>query len=128
MRNHAFILLLDCSEFLLECAKKVNLEGAAEFLQDPNNGLKEVLFIWIYIGRFLHDTFGFNSLSSLHVNPCIAWNKAHHPQLTNRYGIWVSYAVLVSSPFNSWHPSIQTSNHWQLNLMIKFCCLLIVDD
>ncbi|KNA25847.1 hypothetical protein SOVF_002820 [Spinacia oleracea] len=29
-------------EFLLECAKKVGVEGAAEFLQDPNNGLKEV--------------------------------------------------------------------------------------
>ncbi|XP_054793870.1 uncharacterized protein LOC129299426 [Prosopis cineraria] len=29
-------------DFLLECAKKVNLEGAAEFLQEPNNGLKEV--------------------------------------------------------------------------------------
>ncbi|KAF7803109.1 DSBA oxidoreductase family protein [Senna tora] len=28
--------------FLLECANKVGLEGAAEFLQDPNNGLKEV--------------------------------------------------------------------------------------
>ncbi|XP_028764891.1 uncharacterized protein LOC114722938 [Neltuma alba] len=29
-------------DFLLECAKKVNLEGAAEFLQDWNTGLKEV--------------------------------------------------------------------------------------
>ncbi|KAI9121176.1 hypothetical protein K1719_008209 [Acacia pycnantha] len=29
-------------DFLLDCAKNVNLEGAAEFLQDPNNGLKEV--------------------------------------------------------------------------------------
>ncbi|XP_057769817.1 uncharacterized protein LOC130989748 [Salvia miltiorrhiza] len=29
-------------EFLVECAKKVGVEGAAEFLQDPNNGLKEV--------------------------------------------------------------------------------------
>ncbi|XP_042020373.1 uncharacterized protein YwbO-like [Salvia splendens] len=29
-------------EFLVECAKKVGVEGAAEFLQDPNSGLKEV--------------------------------------------------------------------------------------
>ncbi|KDP24301.1 hypothetical protein JCGZ_25597 [Jatropha curcas] len=29
-------------EFLLECAEKVGVEGAAEFLQDPNNGVKEV--------------------------------------------------------------------------------------
>ncbi|KAL2896267.1 Uncharacterized protein RDABS01_038051 [Bienertia sinuspersici] len=29
-------------EFLLECASKVGVEGAAEFLEDPNNGLKEV--------------------------------------------------------------------------------------
>ncbi|KAJ9147481.1 hypothetical protein P3X46_029638 [Hevea brasiliensis] len=29
-------------EFLLECAAKVGVEGAAEFLEDPNNGLKEV--------------------------------------------------------------------------------------
>ncbi|KAL2499841.1 Thioredoxin superfamily protein [Abeliophyllum distichum] len=29
-------------EFLVESAKKVGLEGAAEFLEDPNNGLKEV--------------------------------------------------------------------------------------
>ncbi|XP_010694147.2 uncharacterized protein LOC104906998 [Beta vulgaris subsp. vulgaris] len=29
-------------EFLVECAKKVGVEGAAEFLEDPNNGLKEV--------------------------------------------------------------------------------------
>lgn len=29
-------------EFLLECAQKVGLEGAAEFLEDPNNGVKEV--------------------------------------------------------------------------------------
>ncbi|KAJ7974275.1 DSBA oxidoreductase family protein [Quillaja saponaria] len=28
--------------FLLESASKVGVEGAAEFLQDPNNGLKEV--------------------------------------------------------------------------------------
>ncbi|XP_054802423.1 uncharacterized protein LOC129306094 isoform X2 [Prosopis cineraria] len=27
--------------FLLECAEKVGLEGAAEFLQEPNNGLWE---------------------------------------------------------------------------------------
>ncbi|KAB1211423.1 hypothetical protein CJ030_MR6G021387 [Morella rubra] len=31
-----------CWEFLVESAKKVGIEGAAEFLQDPNNGLKEV--------------------------------------------------------------------------------------
>ncbi|XP_031282373.1 uncharacterized protein LOC116140942 isoform X2 [Pistacia vera] len=30
-------------EFLVESAKKVGVEGAAEFLEDPNNGLKEVL-------------------------------------------------------------------------------------
>ncbi|XAR71320.1 hypothetical protein NMG60_11028525 [Bertholletia excelsa] len=29
-------------EFLLECARKVDVEGAADFLEDPNNGLKEV--------------------------------------------------------------------------------------
>ncbi|CAL1392331.1 unnamed protein product [Linum trigynum] len=29
-------------EFLLECAEKVGLEGAAEFLDDPNAGLKQV--------------------------------------------------------------------------------------
>lgn len=28
--------------FLVECAKKVGVEGAAEFLEDPNNGVKEV--------------------------------------------------------------------------------------
>jgi len=28
--------------FLLECAAKVGVEGAAEFLDDPNSGLKEV--------------------------------------------------------------------------------------
>ncbi|XP_021597762.1 uncharacterized protein LOC110603990 isoform X6 [Manihot esculenta] len=30
------------TEFLLECAAKVGVEGAAEFLEDPNNGVKEV--------------------------------------------------------------------------------------
>ncbi|XP_062009749.1 uncharacterized protein LOC133726252 [Rosa rugosa] len=29
-------------EYLLECARKVGVEGAAEFLEDPNNGLNEV--------------------------------------------------------------------------------------
>ncbi|KAJ8775040.1 hypothetical protein K2173_020044 [Erythroxylum novogranatense] len=29
-------------EFLVECAKKVGIEGAADFLEDPNNGVKEV--------------------------------------------------------------------------------------
>ncbi|KAG8662405.1 uncharacterized protein YwbO [Manihot esculenta] len=29
-------------EFLLECAAKAGVEGAAEFLEDPNNGVKEV--------------------------------------------------------------------------------------
>ncbi|KAK9700255.1 hypothetical protein RND81_08G227300 [Saponaria officinalis] len=29
-------------EFLVESARKVGIEGAAEFLDDPNNGLKEV--------------------------------------------------------------------------------------
>ncbi|KAM7506880.1 hypothetical protein LguiA_017333 [Lonicera macranthoides] len=29
-------------EFLVESARKVGVEGAAEFLEDPNNGLKEV--------------------------------------------------------------------------------------
>ncbi|KAJ8436021.1 LOW QUALITY PROTEIN: hypothetical protein Cgig2_007679 [Carnegiea gigantea] len=29
-------------DFLVECAKKVGIEGAAEFLEDPNNGLKDV--------------------------------------------------------------------------------------
>lgn len=31
-----------CSKFLLESAAKVGIEGAEEFLKDPNNGLKEV--------------------------------------------------------------------------------------
>lgn len=31
-----------CREFLLECAAKAGVEGAAEFLEDPNNGVKEV--------------------------------------------------------------------------------------
>ncbi|XP_021736992.1 uncharacterized protein LOC110703493 [Chenopodium quinoa] len=30
-------------EFLVESGKKVEVEGAAEFLEDPNNGLKEVM-------------------------------------------------------------------------------------
>ncbi|XVF20865.1 hypothetical protein REPUB_Repub12eG0040000 [Reevesia pubescens] len=29
-------------EFLLECARRVGVEGAAEFLENPNNGVKEV--------------------------------------------------------------------------------------
>ncbi|CAB4305169.1 unnamed protein product [Prunus armeniaca] len=29
-------------EFLLESARKIGVEGAAEFLEDPNNGLNEV--------------------------------------------------------------------------------------
>ncbi|KAL6136662.1 hypothetical protein ACLB2K_061957 [Fragaria x ananassa] len=29
-------------EYLLECARKIGVEGAAEFLADPNNGLSEV--------------------------------------------------------------------------------------
>ena len=29
-------------EYLLECARKIGVEGAAEFLEDPNNGLNEV--------------------------------------------------------------------------------------
>ncbi|PRQ53290.1 putative DSBA-like thioredoxin domain-containing protein [Rosa chinensis] len=29
-------------EYLLECAGKIGIEGAAEFLEDPNNGLNEV--------------------------------------------------------------------------------------
>ncbi|XP_009608607.1 uncharacterized protein LOC107789630 isoform X2 [Nicotiana tabacum] len=29
-------------EFLVEAARKVGVEGAADFLEDPNNGLKEV--------------------------------------------------------------------------------------
>ncbi|XP_006338333.1 uncharacterized protein YwbO [Solanum tuberosum] len=29
-------------EFLIEAARKVGIEGAADFLEDPNNGLKEV--------------------------------------------------------------------------------------
>lgn len=36
-----------CREFLVESAKKVGVEGAAEFLEDPNNGLKEVFSILI---------------------------------------------------------------------------------
>lgn len=32
-------------EFLLESARKVGVEGAAEFLENPNNGVKEVCSI-----------------------------------------------------------------------------------
>lgn len=58
MHNHSFItdyfmLSFGCRDFLLECARKVNLEGAAEFLQDPNNGLKEV-FSYKHIPCMLH--------------------------------------------------------------------------
>lgn len=35
-------LMSPCREFLLACAAKVGVEGAAEFLEDPNNGVKEV--------------------------------------------------------------------------------------
>ncbi|GKB10759.1 hypothetical protein Tco_0844682 [Tanacetum coccineum] len=30
------------NDFLLESARKVGLEGAAEYLDDPNNGLQEI--------------------------------------------------------------------------------------
>lgn len=30
----------------MECAGKIGIEGAAEFLEDPNNGLKEVSFMF----------------------------------------------------------------------------------
>lgn len=39
----------DCREFLVESAKKVGIEGAAEFLEDPNNGLKEVFSFLIHM-------------------------------------------------------------------------------
>lgn len=35
---------IGCRKFLLEAAAKVGIEGAEEFLKNPNNGLKEVLF------------------------------------------------------------------------------------
>lgn len=35
-----------CSKFLLESAAKVGIEGAEEFLKDPNNGLKEVNYFY----------------------------------------------------------------------------------
>lgn len=38
----------ECSKFLLESAAKVGIEGAEEFLTNPNNGLKEVFqrYMW----------------------------------------------------------------------------------
>lgn len=33
----------------MESAKKVGIEGAAEFLEDPNNGLKEVFPFLIHM-------------------------------------------------------------------------------
>lgn len=32
-----------CRDFLLECARKAGVEGAAEFLETADNGVKEVL-------------------------------------------------------------------------------------
>lgn len=32
----------ECREFLVEAARKAGIDGAAEFLEDPNNGLQEV--------------------------------------------------------------------------------------
>lgn len=31
-----------CRDFLLECARKAGVEGAAEFLESADNGVKEV--------------------------------------------------------------------------------------
>jgi hypothetical protein len=44
MLHHIITDVNICREFLVESAIKVGIEGAAEFLQDPNNGLKEVFF------------------------------------------------------------------------------------
>ena len=38
----------------MESAKKVGIEGAAEFLEDPNNGLKEVSSNCLFHHLFLH--------------------------------------------------------------------------
>ena len=37
--------VLERREFILEYARKVGVEGAAEFLENPNNGIKEVCSI-----------------------------------------------------------------------------------
>lgn len=43
----------------MESAKKVGIEGAAEFLEDPNNGLKEVSFFkLLYVLVFFNAPFG----------------------------------------------------------------------
>ncbi|KAL1309317.1 hypothetical protein AAHE18_17G169600 [Arachis hypogaea] len=34
-----------CRNFLLECAAKVGVKGADDFLKNPNNGLKGVTFV-----------------------------------------------------------------------------------
>lgn len=36
-----------CREFLTEAARKAGVDGAAEFLEDPNNGLNEVFFVFL---------------------------------------------------------------------------------
>jgi len=41
-KHHPF--KFECRKFLLEAAAKVGIEGAEEFLKNPNNGLKEVIF------------------------------------------------------------------------------------
>ena len=41
-RNLSIYNFLGGREFLLECAGKAGIEGAAEFLRDPSNGVNEV--------------------------------------------------------------------------------------
>lgn len=51
-------VMIGCREFLVECARKVGVEGAAEFLDEPNNGLNEVIFLFL-----LFCSFGFSPSS-----------------------------------------------------------------
>lgn len=48
-----------CRDFLLECARKAGVEGAAEFLESADEGVKEVLIQVIYA------LFGFLDLDTL---------------------------------------------------------------
>lgn len=41
--------LLDCRGVLAEAAAKVGIEGAVEFLEDPNKGVKEVFIFYVSV-------------------------------------------------------------------------------
>lgn len=52
-----------CRDFLLECARKAGVEGAAEFLESADSGVKEV---WIQV---LYAFFGCLDVYMLLVQP-----------------------------------------------------------